>query len=134
MPTPLSGVSGTITAGGTNVVWVGDWESELENKTETLGPHIGDPIEYDVDTSQKRTFKINGTIPSGGDPGQNALFAAAENRTTSALVLEQTLGKVITFSAAKFTKSSIKTEANGTQKFSIEGNQGAGTAVLSQDS
>jgi hypothetical protein len=133
MPTPLQGTSGIITVGGTNIVWIANWESTLTNNTASIGPHIGDPTEYTTDTSQKDEFKISGTIPSGGDPGQNALFTAARNRTTSALVLEQTLGKVVTYSAAKFTKAALKVQADGSQTFDIEGNNGSGTAVISQD-
>ena len=133
MPTPLQGTSGTITVGGTSVIWAGEWEHNLENNTETIGPHIGDPVEYEVNTSQKYTFKISGTVPSGGDPGQNALMAAAAARTTAALVLEQTLGKSISYSAATFTKLTVKTAANGTQTYDIEGGNGAGTVSLTQD-
>jgi hypothetical protein len=133
VPTPLQGTSGVITWGGTNVVWAGTWTYSMENEVEEIGPHIGDATIYEVNTSQKHEWTIEGTVPSAGDAGQNAIMAAAGARTTAALVLEQTLGKTITFSAANVRSLEINTEADGTQTFSAEGGNGAGTVVLSQD-
>lgn len=133
MTTPLSGTSGQVTIGGTNVVWVGSWEASVENGSQTVGPHVGDATEYEVDTSQKWSWKISGTIPSGGDTGQNSIFTNTTGRTTAALMLEQEDGKRLTFSAARFSKLTFKTEANGTQTFDAEGSNGAGTVTLEQD-
>lgn len=133
MPTPLQGTSGVITWGGTNVVWAGTWTASLENNTEEIGPHIGDATIYEVNTSQKWTWSIEGTVPSAGDAGQNAIMAAATGRTTAALVLEQTLGKSITFSAATVTSLEVTVNADGSQTFTAEGGNGAGTVTLTQD-
>lgn len=130
MPTPLSGVAGSITWGGTNIVWAGTWEASLENGTEDIGPHIGDATIVTVNTSQKWTWKIEADVISGGDAGQTAVQTAATARTTAALVLTQTLGRVVTFSAANVTKLDIKVDANGTQTISAEGSNGAGTVTL----
>jgi hypothetical protein len=134
MPAPLSGTSGSLTIDGTNIVWIGEWTVTLENNQETIGPHIGDPLEYDVDTSQRYEFKLSGTIPSGGDPGQNAIITKATGRTTGALVLTQDLGKAVTFSAARFSSLEIAVAADGTQTISAAGGNGAGTVVIAQDS
>lgn len=130
---PLSGTSGQITHNGTTVNWVANWEASCENGEQTIGPHVGDATEYEVDTSQKWTWKISGTIPSGGDTGQNAIFTSVTGRTTAPLMLEQEDGKRITFSAARFKKITFKTEANGTQTFDAEGSNGSGTGTLEQD-
>lgn len=133
MTTPLSGTSGQITVGGTSVVWIGSWEAGVENGSQTVGPHVGDATEYEVDTSQKWTWKASGTVPSGGDAGQNLIFTNTTARTTAALMFETEDGKRITFSAAKFSKLNFKTEANGTQTFDAEGSNGSGTGLLEQD-
>jgi hypothetical protein len=133
MPTPLKGTEGTIDIAGQAVAWVGEWEVSLENGSQTVGPHIGDATEYEVDTSQKWTFKASGTIPSGGDAGQDDIFDAAVNRTNPALTFTQTLGKSIAFTAPKYSKLSIKAAADGSHTFDAEGSNGAGTATLSQD-
>jgi hypothetical protein len=111
MPTPLLGTSGVITWGGTNVVWAGSWTATVTNETEEVGPHIGDANLYQVATSQAWEWSIEGTVPSAGDAGQNAIMAAATGRTTAALVLEQTLGKTITFSAANVNELEVTVEA-----------------------
>ncbi len=131
MPTPLSGTAGTITWGGVNVVWAGEWTASLENNTEEIGPHIGDATIVEVATSQKWTWKISADVISGGDAGQTAIQTAATARTTAALVLTQTLGRVVTFSAANVTKLDIKTSADGTQTIEAEGGNGGGTVALS---
>lgn len=133
MPTPLQGTSGSITVGGTNVVWAAEWTVTLTNNTETIGPHIGDSLEYDVNTSQKWEFEINGTVPSGGDPGQAAIMTAAANRTTPAMVFTQDNGRMFTFSAATFTGLEVSVTADGTQTWSASGGNGAGTVTPAQD-
>ena len=133
MPTPLQGTSGTITWGTTVFVWAGTWTYTLDNNTQEIGPHIGDAQIYEVNTSQKHTWKIDGTVPSGGDPGQDDMMAAALGRTTAALELTQTLGKTVTFSAATVTKLEVTVNADGSQTFSAEGGNGAGTVTLDQD-
>lgn len=131
MPAPLMGTSGSITWAATTVTWVGSWEANLENATQDVGPHVGDATIYQVNTSQKWSFKISADVISGGDAGLNAMQTAATGRTTAALVLTQTLGRVVTFSAATITKLGLKVDANGTQSIDVEGGNGAGTVVLS---
>jgi hypothetical protein len=133
LPTPLQGTAGIITWGGTNVVWAGNWSATVTNETEEIGPHIGDATLYQVATSQGWEWSIEGTVPSTGDAGQNAIMAAATGRTTAALVLEQTLGKTITFSAANVNSLEVTVNADGSQTFTAEGTNGSGTGVLSQD-
>lgn len=133
MSAPLKGSTGSITidtlTNQKSVAWVGSWEVTLENNTETVGPHIGDPNEYEVETSQKWSFKVSGTIPEGGDDGQDAMFAAGVNRTRPQLELATTKGKQLTFAAdtTTYKKLTWKTDAKGTQTFEAEG---AGPAVL----
>ncbi len=134
MPTPLQGTSGTITWGGTSVTWVGTWEVSLENATEDIGPHVGDATIYEVNTSQKWTWKISADVISGGDTGLNAIQTAATGRTTAALVLDQNSGRKVTFSAATVTKLDIKVDAKGTQTIDAEGGNGAGTVTLAAGS
>jgi hypothetical protein len=133
VPTPLLGTAGVITWGGTNVVWAGTWTATVTNETEEIGPHIGDATLYQVATSQGWEWSIEGTVPSAGDAGQNAIMAAATGRTTAALVLEQTLGKTITFSAANVNELEVSVEADGTQTFTANGTNGSGTVTLTQD-
>ena len=134
MPAPLQGSSGTITFGGTALTWVGTWEVTLDNATQDIGPHIGDATIYEVNTSQKWTWKIDGDIISGGDTGINNLQAAATGRTTGAMVFDQNSGRKVTFSAATITKLGLKVDANGTQTISAEGGNGAGTVTLAAGS
>jgi hypothetical protein len=133
MPTPLKGTSGRVQANGISVQWVADWESQMENASQELGPHIGDPTLYEVDTSQKRTFTINGTVPAGGDPGQLALITAAESRLTTTLELRQYGGFYVSFTAARFASCNLQVAADGSQTFSIEGSNGSGTWTVGID-
>lgn len=133
MPAPLQGTSGVITWGATDVEWVGTWTYSLENNTEEIGPHVGDATIYEVNTSQKHTWSIEGTVPATGDAGQDALMAAAGARTTAALILEQTGGKIVNFSAANITSLEVTVNADGSQTFTAEGGNGAGTVTLTQD-
>lgn len=133
MPVPLTGTSGTITWGATNVVWSGTWTAKLANDSQTLGPHIGDATRYQVSTSQGWEWTIEGTVPSGGDPGQNLIMAAAAARSTAALVLKQILGKTVTLSAANVNNLEVTVAADGSQTFKADGTNGSGTGVLTQD-
>lgn len=133
MPTPLKGTEGSITVGGTSVTWVGEWEVTLENGGQEIGPHVGDATVYEVDTSQKWTFSMSGTIPSAGDTGQDSIFSNATARTNPTLVFEQSLGKRLSFSAAKFNSLTFGVAADGSQTFSAEGSNGSGTVTLAQD-
>jgi hypothetical protein len=129
MPVPIKGSSGNAKIGAVNFTWVGSWEATVENKTETIGPHLGDPNEYDVETSQRFSFKITGTIPEDGDTAQDALFDAVINRDNPALELWAVKGKKLTFAAdtTVYSKLVIKQDAKGTHTFEAEG---AGPATL----
>jgi hypothetical protein len=134
MATPIKGSSGYIkidTAGAQKTLtWVGEWEATIQNNTDTVGPHIGDPNEYEVETSQKYTFKVSGTIPEDTDDGQDALFTAVANRTRPQLLLQTIKGKQFLFAAntTVYSKLSIKQTAKGTHTFEAEG---SGPATLS---
>lgn len=129
---PLVGTSGTITVNGTALGWSAKWTAKCTNNAQTIGPHIGDANEYEVNTSQKWEFTLEGTVPRLGDTGQNALFTAVTSRLNSALVLTQTEGKRITFSAPRYGDVEFETDANGTQTWKVSGTNGSGTGTLAQ--
>ena len=88
-----------------------------------IGPHLGDPNEYEVETSQKYSFKVSGTIPQDGDTAQDALFDAVTQRTNPALELWAVKGKKLTFASGTtvYKKLTIKQDAKGTHTFEAEG-------------
>jgi hypothetical protein len=123
MPAPIKGSSGGAEINDVAITWLGSWEMTVENNSEDIGPHIGDANLYPVETGQKGSFKVAGTIPQDTDNGQDAVFAAVVSRTNPKLELWATKGKKVTFAATTtvYKKLTIKLEANGTHTFEAEG-------------
>lgn len=131
---PIKGTEGEIKIGPTvsakSVQWVGKYEVELENQTEEVGPHIGDSNIYEVETGQKGSFKVNGTIPEGGDLGQNDLIDAVVSRLRPQIKFKTTKAKILTFASPTYKKLSFGVDAKGTPTFAAEG---SGPFTVAQD-
>lgn len=126
MPTPtkpISGTAGSLTIGATptNIEWVGKFTFKGDRKSTTIGPHIGDANEYEVGTGLSGSFNIEGTIPEGGDAGQDALITAFTAGTSSQVVLQATKGKKITFANPLFDSLEIELDGKGTHTLKASG-------------
>lgn len=121
MAEPILGYSGTITATGTSVTWVGTWEANLEKEEKVIGPFIADGgAQYTYYSSKRLTGTIEGTIPKNKDAGQTALINAGINDTTVNLVLTTTLGYTITVVSGLIGSWNITQEAAETVTFSCD--------------
>jgi hypothetical protein len=129
---PISGTAGSITIGATPVTmnWIGKFGFKGNRKTVTVGPHIGDATEYEVGAGLSGAFTIEGTIPSGGDAGQDALITAFVAGTASIVKLKATLGKLITFASPVFETLEIDHDGKGTHTIKASGK---GAFTIAQD-
>lgn len=131
MSTPISGTAGSLKIGAsTSIAWAGKWTFKGSRKTTTIGPHIGDANEYEIGNALSGEFSIDGTIPSGGDAGQDLIISNFTANTSAAIALEATLGKTITFAAPVFDSLEIELDAKGTHTFKASGK---GTFTIAQD-
>lgn len=127
MPNPINGYNGSVKIATVAVTWVGTWTFEATRNTEKIGPHIGDANLYPVGTSVEAKFTIKGTIPSGGDPAQNSMFAAVLDGTTPAVDMYAFNGRRIQFATPTYTTLKIEQAANGSHTFEAAGE---GTATI----
>ena len=129
---PISGINGTVKVGAvpTSLAWVGKWTFKADRKSVTVGPHMGDENEYPMPGGLSATFTIDGTIPNGGDPGQDLVIAAFLAGSNSAIELGATGGKIITFDAPVFETLEIDVDAKGSHTIKASGK---GTFDIEQD-
>ncbi len=129
MPQGITGDKGKVTITSTVFTWVGEFELTLKNNTQEIGPHIGDPNQYPLYTSQLWEWSLKGTVPSGGDAAQNALRTAGANRTSPALDFYAFNGNQVTFAAGTTVIEEWKTalKADGTHTFEAKGKATAAT-------
>lgn len=133
---PISGTSGTLKiggtgdTGGTSIQWIGKFTFKGDRKSTTVGPHIGDANEYEVGTGLSGSFTVDGTIPEGGDTGQDALITAFVNGTTPQMDLNATKGKKIRFAAPVYDSLEIELDGKGTHTIKASGK---GAFTIAQD-
>lgn len=129
MPNGITGDKGKVTVGTDVFTWVGEFELTLKNNTTNIGPHIGDPNEYPLYTSQLWEWSLKGTVPSGLNIAQTTLRTAAANRTSPALDFYAFNGNQVTFAAATTVIEEWKTglKADGTHTFEAKGKATAAT-------
>lgn len=130
---PISGTSGSLKIGGvsgTVIAWIGKFTFKGDRKTTSVGPHIGDPNEYEIGTSLSGSFTVDGTIPEGGDDGQDALITAFVDGTTPQMDLNATKGKKISFAAPVYDSLEIELDGKGTHTIKASGK---GAFTITQD-
>lgn len=121
MATPIKGYEGTITAGGTDVAWVSNWEVQLETEEQDIGPFINDGGNtYSYTTSRRLTGTLEAVIPSGKDAGQTALLSGALNSSNMTLVLTTTGGYTITVPSGIISNFTMGQDAEETVTLSFD--------------
>ena len=130
MSTPLRGTEGTITHNGVSMVWVGKWEAKPKRSTTTQGPYVGDANEYEVGGGLGWDWDIEMDVPSGKDAAQTAALASLTGGSNEALVLTQTGGYTVTFSAPLYKTGTLGVNAKGTQAVKLSGSNGSGTGIV----
>lgn len=121
MPTPIKGHEGSLSAGGTNVAWVNNWEIQLDTEEQTAGPFIGDSGNlYTYRTSKRLTGTIEATIPKTKDAGQTILVSGAMNASELDIVLTTTGGYTITIPSGVITSFTMGQDAGETVTASFE--------------
>ncbi len=130
MATPLKGTSGVITHNAISMTWVGKWSAKPKMSTQTQGPYVGDVNIYEVAGGLSWDWEFEADVPSGKDARQTAALASLTGQTNEALVLTQTGGYTVTFSAPLYKSGEISVNANGTQSLKLSGTNGSGTGVI----
>lgn len=130
MPAPLKGTSGTLTHNAVPITWVGKWSAKPKLSTTTQGPYVGDATEYEVAGGLSWDWDIEMDVPSGKDAAQTAALLSLTGQTNEALVMTQTGGYTVTFSAPLYKGAELGVNAKGTQSIKISGSNGSGTGVI----
>ena len=110
---PISGTSGSLKIGGvsgTVIAWIGKFTFKGDRKTTSVGPHIGDPNEYEIGTSLSGSFTVDGTTPQ--------------------MDLNATKGKKISFAAPVYDSLEIELDGKGTHTIKASGK---GAFTITQD-
>jgi hypothetical protein len=126
----LTSVKVGPTATAVTTTKIEKYAHKSERSSEEVGPFFGDDNVTETLGGKKGETEIEGVVPEGGDAGQDDMIEAYENNTTLRVELNTSGGKVITYTAGRFKKTEITTDAKGTQRFKATV---SGVYTLTQD-